>query len=89
MSNEKWFKPIKKVVNNLKFRASYGLVGNDNIGSEYDRFYYLSELNMDSDGRSAYFGEQRNVGYKGIDVVRYANESITWEKSYKSNFAVE
>lgn len=89
VSNEKWFKPATKVVNNLKFRASYGLVGNDNIGSRSNRFYYLSEMNMNSSQRSSNFGEYRHVGYKGIDVVRYANEAITWEKSYKSNFAVE
>lgn len=89
VSNEKWFKPATKVVNNLKFRASYGLVGNDNIGSRSNRFYYLSEMNMNSSQRSSNFGEYRHVNYKGIDVVRYANEAITWEKSYKSNFAVE
>ena len=89
MSNEKWFKPMTKVVNNLKLRYSYGLVGNDNIGSSSNRFYYLSEMNMSSSSRSAAFGETRNVGYAGIDVLRYANEAITWEKSYKSNYALE
>lgn len=89
MSNEKWFKPMTKVVNNLKLRYSYGLVGNDNIGSGSNRFYYLSEMNMNSSSKSATFGETRNVGYAGIDVLRYANEAITWEKSYKSNYALE
>ena len=89
MSNEKWFKPMTKVVNNLKLRYSYGLVGNDNIGSSSNRFYYLSEMNMNSSSKSATFGETRNVGYAGIDVLRYANEAITWEKSYKSNYALE
>ena len=89
MSNEKWFKPMTKVVNNLKLRYSYGLVGNDNIGSGSNRFYYLSEMNMNSSGKSASFGETRNVSYSGIDVLRYANEAITWEKSYKSNYALE
>ncbi len=89
MSNEKWFKPAAKVVNNLKLRYSYGLVGNDNIGSSSNRFYYLSEMNMNSASKSASFGETRNVGYSGVDVIRYANEAITWEKSYKSNYALE
>ena len=89
MSNEKWFKPMAKVVNNLKLRYSYGLVGNDNIGSSSNRFYYLSEMNMNSSSKSAAFGETRNVGYSGVDVLRYANEAITWEKSYKSNYALE
>lgn len=89
MSNEKWFKPLTKVVSNLKLRYSYGLVGNDNIGSSSNRFYYLSEMSMNNSGLGASFGETRNVGYSGIGVVRYANEAITWEKSYKSNYALE
>ena len=89
VSNEPWFKGAKKAVHNLKLRASYGLVGNDNIGSASNRFYYLSEMSMNSAARSASFGELRSISYNGIDVNRYANEAITWEKSYKSNFAVE
>lgn len=89
MSNEKWFKPLTKVVSNLKLRYSYGLVGNDNIGSNSNRFYYLSEMSMNNSGLGASFGETRNVSYNGIGVVRYANEAITWEKSYKSNYALE
>ena len=89
MSNEKWFKPMTKVVNNLKLRYSYGLVGNDNIGNARNRFYYLSEMTMNNSGLGASFGETRNVSYNGIGVVRYANEAITWEKSYKTNYALE
>ena len=89
ISNEPWFKKAKKAVHNLKFRASYGLVGNDNIGDSSNRFYYLSQMNMTSGSRTAYFGETRNHSYSGIDVLRYANEAITWEKSYKTNYAVE
>lgn len=89
MSNEKWFKPLTKVVSNLKLRYSYGLVGNDNIGSSSNRFYYLSEMSMNNSGLGATFGETRNVSYNGIGFVRYANEAITWEKSYKSNYALE
>ena len=90
VSNEPWFKKAKeKVVHNLKLRASYGLVGNDNIGDAYNRFYYLSQMNMNSSSLSATFGEFRGHTYNGIDVLRYANEAITWEKSYKTNYAVE
>jgi len=90
ISNEPWFKKVKdKYVHNLKLRASYGLVGNDNIGNARNRFYYLSEMNMNSTNLQATFGEFRGVTYKGIDVVRYANEAITWETSYKANYAIE
>ena len=60
ISNEPWFKKAcEKVVHNLKLRASYGLVGNDNIGDSYNRFYYLFQMNMNSSSRQAYFGEKR------------------------------
>lgn len=89
VSNEPWFKPYKKVVSNLKLRYSYGLVGNDNIGSSTNRFYYLSEVNMNSSSRTGYFGAYRHISYRGIDVTRYANEGITWERSHKCNYALE
>lgn len=89
VSNEPWFKPYKKVVSNLKLRYSYGLVGNDNIGSSTNRFYYLSEVNMNSSARMGYFGAYRHISYRGIDVTRYANEGITWERSHKCNYALE
>lgn len=89
VSNEPWFKPYKKVVSNLKLRYSYGLVGNDNIGSPTNRFYYLSEVHMNSSSRTGYFGAYRHISYPGIDVTRYANEGITWERSHKCNYALE
>ena len=90
VSNEKFFKPLEKYISNLKLRASYGLVGNDNIGSKSNRFYYLSQMNMTSSTLSARFGLSETPDViSGIDVLRYANEQITWEKSYKTNYAVE
>ncbi|MBR5704107.1 MAG: TonB-dependent receptor [Bacteroidales bacterium] len=89
ISNEEFFKPASKVVSNLKLRASYGLVGNDNIGSSSNRFYYLSQVNLNSSANSARFGLTGGTSISGVDVSRYANEDITWEKSYKANYAIE
>ena len=89
VSNEPWFKPITKYVNNLKLRYSYGLVGNDNIGDSKNRFYYLSNMNMNSDAYAATFGKNWQTTYKGVGISRYANDAITWETAYKSNLALE
>ncbi len=89
ISNEKFWENIKPVVSNLKLRYSYGLIGNDQIGSAYDRFFYLSEVNMNDGGRAAVFGQEYNTRYNGITINRYANPYISWEKSYKQNFALE
>ncbi|RNC63392.1 TonB-dependent receptor [Proteiniphilum sp. X52] len=89
ISNEKFWENIKPVVNTLKLRYSYGLIGNDQIGTAYDRFFYLSEVNMNDAGRGAVFGQEYNTRYNGITIDRYANPNISWEKSYKQNFAIE
>ncbi len=89
ISNEAFWENMKPVVNNLKLRYSYGLIGNDQIGDAYDRFFYLSEVNMNDGGRAATFGQEYNTRYNGITINRYANPYITWEKSYKQNFALE
>ena len=41
MSNEKFWKPLENTVNKLKWKFTYGLVGNDAIGDVNDRFFYL------------------------------------------------
>lgn len=42
MSDEKFFKPLKKVVSFFKLRASWGLVGNDKVNNG-TRFMYLPD----------------------------------------------
>lgn len=56
LSNEAFWRPIEKVANKLKLKVTYGLVGNDAIGSDSDRFFYLSNMNMNSSGRGQVFG---------------------------------
>jgi TonB-linked SusC/RagA family outer membrane protein len=89
VSNERFWQPFKPTVSNLKLRYSYGLVGNDQIGTDEDRFFYLSNMIMNDEGRSMTFGTDWGMTYKGISVDRYANEDITWETSVKQNYAME
>jgi TonB-linked SusC/RagA family outer membrane protein len=87
ISNEEFFQPYQSVITTLKLRGSYGLVGNDLIGS--DRFLYLSDINMNSSGGSSFGFEQNAYHRNGIAVNRYSNPDITWEVSTKANYAVE
>ncbi len=90
VSNEKYFKNLLPYVQKLKLRASYGLVGNDNIGDSNARFLYLSEINMNNGGTGASFGYNEGAYKKdGIAINRYADPSIGWEVAKKMNFAVE
>ena len=91
VSNEKFFEPVKSVVSNLRLRATYGLIGNDAIGSPSDRFFYLSNVNMNDGNRGATFGrgDGTTYGLNGVSVSRYSNQDITWETSTKKNIAME
>lgn len=89
MSNEKFWKPLDKTINKLKWKFTYGLVGNDAIGDANDRFFYLSNVNMDDGGKGQDFGTNWGNHINGISTSRYANEFITWEKAQKVNFGIE
>ena len=43
ISNEEFMKKYQDVISKLKLKATYGLVGNDEIGSASDRFFYISQ----------------------------------------------
>jgi TonB-linked SusC/RagA family outer membrane protein len=92
ISNEKFFDPLKSVVRDLKFRATYGIVGNDQIGNVKDRFLYLSNVNLNDGAFNASFGRNDGAatyGRNGVSISRYANPNITWEKSKQINLGMD
>ena len=90
VSNEPfWTEELNKIVSKLKVKATYGLVGNDAIGSEIDRFFYLSDVNMNATNKSYTFGDRFGYTVNGIAIRRYENQDITWETSKKLNIGVE
>jgi TonB-linked SusC/RagA family outer membrane protein len=81
---------LGKTIPKLKFKGTYGLVGNDAIGDADDRFFYLSQVLMASEsGRSYSYGYDFNYAVNGVSVTRYANELITWETAKKMNLGIE
>jgi TonB-linked SusC/RagA family outer membrane protein len=89
VTNEAFMEPYKNVLSKLKLKATYGLVGNDAIGAVEDRFYYLSNLNMNDGGRGISFGDTWGYNRPGITISRYEDPFITWEISRKSNYGIE
>jgi len=95
VSNESFFEGIKDVIPTLKFRGTYGLVGNDAIGAAEDRFYYLSNVSLGLSGggmfdsRNNRWGTYMNYNPGTVNVTRYANDKIGWEIAYKWNVAME
>ena len=88
ISNEPFFAKLKDYITTLKLRASYGLVGNDNIGAT--RFLYLSQVNLSDGNLGTQFGTLANGEYlNGISIARYANPDIGWEVARKTNIALE
>lgn len=89
VSNEKFWEPLIPVFSKLKLRATHGLVGNDAIGGPEDRFFYLSNINMNSSANAASFGTLSDNRKDGMSVSRYENTDITWEKARKTNIGLE
>lgn len=90
MSDEKFFEKFKPFFSKLKLRGTYGLVGNDVIVSDFDRFFFTSNINLNGPN-AGYFGNNMNATFSRPTIItsRYANPDITWEISYKTNLAVE
>ncbi len=104
ISNEPWFKQ-SPVLSFLKVRASYGLVGNDQIGGR--RYLYLPgtyTINMgpgsftssSSSGslQSNYYQFGNSTGvyntiYYGSAEGTLGNPDVTWEKSQKASAGLE
>ncbi|MFI3280789.1 MAG: TonB-dependent receptor [Rikenellaceae bacterium] len=85
VSEEKFMKS-QNVIDYLKFRASYGLVGNDNLGS--NRFLYLADGWEYTTG--AYnFGTTSSSYYGGAEATKMGNYDVTWETAAKQNYGVE
>ena len=87
VSDEKFFDSIDDVVTKLKIKGSYGLVGNDQIGGPNDRFFYLSQVDLNSGGYTT--GENFSNFQSGVSIQRYANDQITWETGKKMNIGFE
>ncbi|WP_370479237.1 SusC/RagA family TonB-linked outer membrane protein [Tamlana flava] len=89
ISNENFWEPIRDVVSDLKFRFTYGLVGNDQIGAADQRFFYLSNIDLNSGTYGASFGEEFTYGRPGVFLSRYANPNIGWEESRQINIGLD
>ena len=89
ISNEDFMKKYENILSKLKLKATYGLVGNDEIGSASDRFFYISQVNLNDGSMGSMFGQEFSNWINGVSIDRYANDQITWEKAKMMNIGVE
>ena len=68
ISEEPFFAPLRDVVDELKLNASYGLVGNSEIG------YYNAQT---------YYGDSLYGGLAGLGLANIGDSSLAWESSNK------
>ena len=68
ISEETFFKPLKSVIDDLKIKGSYGVVGNTNIADYASKSFYSSY----------YYGSK---GTYGLDQI--ADSNLKWESSKK------
>lgn len=82
ISKESWFSNIS-FVNDLKIRASYGALGNDNVGL----FQYFTNYSL----KNQFVVQTSNgpVIVPGLDLTKIANENIHWEDARKLDIGLE
>jgi TonB-linked SusC/RagA family outer membrane protein len=85
LSEEPFMEPVYDIFSKIKFRASYGLAGNDNLGGR--RFAYITTVG-NTDGYTWGFGDTpyarsgRREGEIGVT-------NLTWETVTKANLGIE
>ncbi|MDD4778053.1 MAG: TonB-dependent receptor [Fermentimonas sp.] len=75
ISEEAFFEPLKNTINNLKFRASYGEIGNQAVGNNM----YIPTMTKISDGNTNWLtpGGNKVVAYNMPSLV---SETLKWER---------
>ena len=88
ISNEKFWEPLTPVVNLLKFKASYGEIGNDQIGG--NRRFAFNTTMINSHGFNwGTTPTHGNVRTGGIATGIPGNDDVSWETAIKKNIGVE
>ncbi len=80
ISEENFFQGVKSVIDNLKLRASYGTLGNQNVG-EYD---YISSMSVNQGEYIS--GDQLNNYLTTPDPV---SSNFTWERSETIDIGID
>lgn len=79
LEQENWFKSLRKVVNEAKLRASWGLVGNQAISAYETQSTLIPNFSV--------WGN--NFQTIGFSPARLGNPNLTWETNSNTNLAVD
>ena len=81
--NEKFMESTRDWLTNLKFRASWGKNGNENIGD-----FRYTVLTTSGGTSNYYFGRQASMIY-GSKANGLANEDLKWEESEQTDLGLD
>lgn len=81
--NEKFMESTRDWLTNLKFRASWGKNGNENIGD-----FRYTVLTTSGGTSNYYFGRQASMVY-GSKANGLANEDLKWEESEQTDLGLD
>lgn len=89
ISNEKFFEPMTKYIDNLKIRGSYGLVGSDETGlsAGAQHFLYIDQVSLNNIGFTT--GVDMNYTLYGPLVTNYAIVNGGWERVKKLDIGID
>lgn len=85
ISEETFFDSIRKTINNLKIRGSYGTLGNQDISFSNTPHYYPYAVTL-SPGNGYWFNKTLSTG---VIQKETANQKISWEKSTQLNIGLD
>lgn len=86
ISNEKFWENLQPTWNLLKIKASYGTIGNDQIGGNR-RFAFNTTMKTWDYGYT--FGGSKPINMGGLATGMPGNPNVQWEKSTKENLGLE
>lgn len=89
ISNEKFFEPMTKYIDNLKIRGSYGLVGSDEtrLSAGAQHFLYIDQVSLNNIGFTT--GVDMNYTLYGPLVTNYAVVNGGWERVKKLDIGID
>lgn len=87
MSEENWFNKEKTKIDFLKFRASFGVMGRDNV----DPWRWLQLYNYNSYGGSIFGTNPAIETSRSFQLPEKSgtNPNLRWDKNYKTNFGID
>lgn len=85
ISNEKFMKSTSSWMDFLKLRASWGQVGNNNIGD----FLYAASITMNGSDYNFGTGKGSSYNTKGSYSPRLANSDLKWETSEQTDLGID